>query len=73
MSMPTGAARGPVATDVCCFCGEAVEHATEERLRMTVLWVEDGVEGEQSWAAHRACLSDRLHERVKGTGPFFGE
>lgn len=71
--MPTGVAPGSVTTDPCCFCGEDVEHATDERIRLSVRFVDDGSEGEQSWAAHRACLEQRMHERVKGTGPFFRE
>jgi hypothetical protein len=63
---------GPVAADSCCFCGEDVE-AGAETVDVVVRWVaEAGEERSQGWSAHRACLAGRMHESVRGVGPFFG-
>ena len=72
-TVPTGQLRGPVTADVCCFCGEDVEHTDGERIRLSARWVDDGQEKTQSWGAHRKCLAERMHDRVSGDGPFFGD
>jgi hypothetical protein len=72
-NVPVNDLRGPVTADVCCFCGQGVEHSDEQRLRLSVRWVEEGRERTQSWAAHHACLAERMHDRVSGTGPFFDD
>lgn len=41
----------------CMFCGSVVE---ETPLRISVSWTDDGVDGEQWYAAHRACLVERM-------------
>jgi hypothetical protein len=41
----------------CMFCGSVVEQAP---LRISVSWTDEGVDGEQWYAAHRACLVERL-------------
>lgn len=69
ISMPT--AQVPVAAEICCFCGREVEQTAGDRIRLSALWIEDDVEHDQAWAAHRSCLVERMHERVKGEGPFF--
>jgi hypothetical protein len=61
---------GPVAADGCCFCGADVE-AGADHVSVVVRWVEDGDERSQSWSAHRACLAGRMHESVRGVGPFW--
>jgi hypothetical protein len=67
-----GPAAGPFAADSCCFCGEDVETGAET-VEVVVRWVGDaGEEGSQAWSAHRACLAGRVHESVRGVGPFFG-
>jgi hypothetical protein len=73
MSVPVGGVPGPVESGLCCFCGQSVEQEAPDRIRLGVRWLEDGREREQSWGAHRGCLLERLHEGVKGQGPFFGE
>lgn len=73
MSMPVNALRGPVTSDVCCFCGQRVEYADPEHIRIGVRWDDGGKERTQSWGAHHACLVERMHDRVKGQGPFFGD
>jgi hypothetical protein len=65
--------REPATAEVCCFCGESVEHFDSERIRLGVRWVEDGQERSQGWEAHKRCLAERMHERAAGTGPFFGD
>ncbi len=70
--MPTGPAPGSAATDSCCFCGREIEHSADDRIRLSAQWIEDDVERGQSWAAHRDCVAERMHERVRGAGPFFG-
>jgi|SRR5580693_7019790 hypothetical protein len=65
--------RGDLAGDVCCFCGETVEHADRERVRLSVRWIDGDDEREQSWGAHQSCVLERLNERVKGQGPFFAQ
>jgi hypothetical protein len=72
MSMPRPAGRRAVAADVvCCFCGEELGGADPERVGVGVEWSDAGGEHEQRWGAHRACVAARLHERVRGVGPFF--
>jgi hypothetical protein len=61
----------PVSDDICCFCGRSVSPDDGERIRVTAQWTDVGDEGTQSWGAHRACLAERIHEAVSGTGPFF--
>ena len=73
MAVPGSSLRGPVTSDLCCFCGARVDNADSERMRLTVRWVEGGEEREQSWSAHRTCLGERMHEAVKGAGVFFGD
>ena len=41
----------------CMFCGSSIEG---EPLRISVHWTDDGVDGEQWYAAHRRCLLDRV-------------
>lgn len=41
----------------CMFCGSQIEQAP---LRISVRWTDDGVDGEQWYAAHRECLLQRL-------------
>jgi len=73
MAVPGSSLRKPVTSDLCCFCGALVEGADGERSLLTVLWVQDGEEREQSWSAHRTCVGERMHETVKGAGVFFGD
>lgn len=72
-TMPVAGARGQVTSDVCCFCGERVDQADSERVGVTARWIDERGERTQNWGAHRGCLAERMHERVSGTGPFFGE
>ena len=71
--MPTDSTGGSATADNCCFCGREVEHTADDRIRLSAQWIENGVDRGQSWAAHRACLAERMDERVKGMGPFFGK
>ena len=71
--MPLDALRGPVTSDICCFCGQSVEHSDSERIRLSVRWQDGGKERTQSWGAHHECVAERMRERVAGTGPFFGD
>jgi ribosomal protein L34E len=64
VSVPTSSSRGPAEPDVCCFCGEPVGHA--ERVELDARWVAESEERHRSLSAHRSCLLDRLHERVRG-------
>jgi hypothetical protein len=73
MSVPVSGLQAPAPAGVCCFCGEVVEHSDSERIRLDARWEADGTEREQSWVAHRKCLFDRLHDRARDEGPFFGE
>lgn len=70
MSVPVKALRGAVS-DACCFCGQAVEHPDSERITISARWGGVGEERTQDWEAHRKCLAERIHERVKDSGPFF--
>jgi len=72
MSMPIRTAAGQTS-DLCCFCGQGIEHTDPERIRIDARWEEGGNEREQSWRAHRRCLLERMHEAVMGEGPFFGD
>jgi hypothetical protein len=63
--------RGPVAGELCCFCGEPVEQSSPGRIAVSVRWIDDGEERTQSWSAHGTCLSERMHAAVTGMGPFF--
>jgi hypothetical protein len=72
MSMPIHAATGRTS-DVCCFCGQGIEHTDSERIGIDARWEEGGNERQQSWGAHRKCLRERMHEAVMGEGPFFGD
>ena len=71
--MPVDVPRGPVTTDICCFCGRAVEPSDGNRIRLSVSWLDESSQRTQSWDAHRDCLAERMHDAVAGTGPFFGE
>jgi hypothetical protein len=71
--MPVDDPRGPVTADLCCFCGRSVDGSDPERVRLSAGWLDAGNERTQSWAAHRDCLADRMHESVTGAGPFFGD
>jgi len=71
MAVPGSSLRGPITSDLCCFCGRHVEQADSERIRLSARWVEGGEEREQSWDAHRACFAERMDEALKGAGPFF--
>jgi hypothetical protein len=72
-TMPVDRTRSPATPDVCCFCGEGVERADGNWIRVDVRWGQGDGEGTQSWGAHRRCLVERMHERVAGTGPFFAD
>ncbi len=72
-SVPVTDLRGPLAADICCFCGRSVEHSDEQRIRLSASWVQEGREQTQSWGAHHACLAERMDDTVAGTGPFFGD
>ena len=69
--MPVTTAPQQLTSEICCFCGQVLEHEDPERVRIGVRWERAGDEVEQSWGAHRECLLERLHEQVKGQGPFF--
>jgi hypothetical protein len=69
-TMPLDVPEGSVTSDACCFCGQSVE--ARDRIQLSVGWLDDGREREQSWDAHHDCLAKRMHESVVGTGPFFG-
>jgi hypothetical protein len=71
ISVPVKAPQEPTS-EICCFCGEAVEHASSEHIRLEAVWSEDDGERRQSLAAHRRCLAERMHERVRGSGLIFG-
>jgi hypothetical protein len=73
MSVPLEALRRPGTADVCCFCGQVVRHSGADRLSLSVRWKNDATERTQSWGAHRTCLTERMHDTVKGTGPFFAD
>jgi hypothetical protein len=73
MSLPVSDSMGSPTSEVCCFCGETVENSSPEHVRLDARWEKDGAEREQSWEAHHGCLLERLHERVKGQGPFVGD
>jgi hypothetical protein len=59
-----------VTPDVCCFCGQAVQHLESEGIHLSAHWLEGGHEKSQSWIAHHTCLGERLHDSMSGTGPF---
>jgi hypothetical protein len=64
---------GPIAADGCCFCGREVVEADADSVEVVVRWVGGaGDERSQGWSAHRTCLAGRMHESVRGVGPFFG-
>ena len=71
MSMPVSAAREQEPSGLCCFCGQVVDRADPERVRIGVRWEREGTELDQSWGAHHGCLLECLHEQIKGQGPFF--
>ena len=61
------------ASGVCCFCGRAVAGSGDGgAIRLSARWTDGGHEHRQAWGAHRACLAERLHDSVAGTGAFFG-
>ena len=72
MSMPLRAETGR-GSDLCCFCGQGIEHTDTERIRIDARWEGGGTERRQSWIAHRTCLLERMHEAVTGQGPFFAD
>jgi hypothetical protein len=60
----------PTSGFACCFCGEHGDD--DDRITVLALWKDQGEEKEQGWWSHRACLMERLHERVRtGIGPLF--
>jgi hypothetical protein len=69
ISIPVTEPQDRGAGEVCCFCGEGIEG---EDVSVEARWVEGGEERSQTWRAHRACLAGRMHESVRGSGPFFG-
>jgi hypothetical protein len=73
ISVSVDASRGPVTMGVCCFCGQDVTRSGGERISLSARWNDDATERTQSWEAHRACLTERLHDTVKGAGPFFAD
>jgi hypothetical protein len=70
ISMPTRTTTGETS-NLCCFCGQGIEHTDPERIRIDVRWEDGGNQREQDWRAHRKWLLERLHEAVIGAGPFF--
>ena len=72
-TVPVDELRGPVGADICCFCGQSVEHSDAQWIQVTAQWSDSGETRAQSWGAHRKCLAERMHERVAGTGLFFGD
>jgi hypothetical protein len=70
-AMPTDELRTPATADVCCFCGRGAEETDGTMVRLTARWIDDGQDRTQEWGAHRACLAERIHDSVAGTGPFF--
>jgi len=65
--MPLDTSPGP-PSGLCCFCGQGVEGSA---IRVSAGWTDGGGDHLQSWAAHRTCLAERLHDSVAGAGPFF--
>ena len=51
----------------CMFCGSVVEEAP---LRVSVSWTDEGGDDEQWYAAHRACLAERM-SGDEGSAPRF--
>jgi hypothetical protein len=72
-SIPNADLRKPSTEAICCFCGTSVEYSDIEYTSLSVRWTEDGRERRQQWGAHHRCVAERMHERVSGTGPFFGD
>jgi hypothetical protein len=72
-TVPADDLRRPATADVCCFCGETVQHSDDERIRVSARWIDEGRERTQSWGAHHRCLAERMHGAVMGIGPFFGD
>jgi hypothetical protein len=70
MSMPIRTAAAQTS-DLCCFCGQGIEQTHPERIQIDAQWEEGGTKRQQSWGAHRKCLLERMHEAVRGQGPFF--
>ena len=68
--MPVSTPREQETSGICCFCGRAVEPGDPDRVRIDVRSEQDGGQLEQTWGAHHGCLLERLHEDVKGQGPF---
>jgi hypothetical protein len=73
MSVPGSTAQVPTPSELCCFCGQHLEHADPERIRVGVSWEAGGSDHQQTFGAHSKCLTERLHETVKGQGPFFDD
>jgi hypothetical protein len=71
-SVPVSELRGPVRGELCCFCGESVDHVDPQHIWLTARWKVGGDERNQSWGAHHSCLIERMHSSVTNTGPFFG-
>jgi hypothetical protein len=46
----------------CCFCGESLERADSEWIRLSAQWLDGGQEVLRSWDAHRRCLVERMHD-----------
>ena len=56
----------PAASEVCCFCGEALEPSDPRHLTLSARRADDPSSPTQTWSAHESCLAERLHERVRG-------
>lgn len=56
---------------VCAFCGEEI--GEREPAMVSGRWWEEGEHREQWWAAHRACLAERLEAAREYGGPLFGD
>jgi hypothetical protein len=72
VALPEQQRRGPL-TGTCCFCGESLDDSAVRSISVSAHWLEGSQERSQDWGAHRTCLAERLHERLRGVGPFFGE
>jgi hypothetical protein len=60
---------GP-STKLCCFCGEAAER---DVVTLSVEWRDEQGEQRRTWASHRRCLAERLHESVQDAGGPFAD
>jgi hypothetical protein len=53
---------------LCLFCGDVADEAF---LRLSVSWTDDGEEAEHWYAAHRACLAQRMSNNEEFQPPPF--